>query len=185
MSTTSYLAQAAVPLIWLVIACVGALVRTRGVHDRVARLETWQRWWSIAALGCGSLWMFVSFMGVPDVMAEAIGFNRTPFMFEIGFANLGLAYLGLRAASGSYRERMTAAISSGLFLWGATIGHLYQAAANGDNHPGNVGGVLIYDVFIPAVMIILARRWRTAQNHADQARSGDHAPVDQRHPIAG
>ncbi|HEY2056868.1 DUF6790 family protein [Amycolatopsis sp. NBC_01480] len=185
MSTTSYLAQAAVPLIWLVIACVGALVRTRGVQDRAARLETWQRWWAIAALGCGSLWMTVSFLTIPDVMAEAIGFTRTPFAFEIAFANLGLAFLGLRAASGSYRERMTAGISAGLFLWGATIGHLYQWIANGDNAPGNVGGVLAYDVLIPAVMIILARRSRTVQNLAAQPQFSTEPSADRRRPVAG
>jgi aspartate carbamoyltransferase catalytic subunit len=32
-------------------------------------------------------------------MAEAIGSTRTPFTFEIAFANLGLALLGFRAAS--------------------------------------------------------------------------------------
>ena len=45
-----------------------------------------------------------------------------------------------------------------MFLWGATIGHLYQWFANGDHAPGNGGGVLVYDVLIPAVMIILALR---------------------------
>lgn len=47
-----------------------------------------------------------------------------------------------------------------MFLWGAEFGHLYQWFANGDHAPGNTGGVLVYDLLIPAVMIILARRSR-------------------------
>ena len=164
MNTTSYLAQTAVPLIWPVVAVVGALIRTRHSPSREARLETWQRWWAIAALGCGSLWMTISFITVPDVMATAIGFNRTPFMFEIAFANLGLAVMGFRAASASVRERITIGLGAGMFLWGAVIGHLYQWFANGDHAPGNTGGVLVSDLLLPAVMIILAVRTRRLAN---------------------
>ncbi|MCU1685305.1 MAG: hypothetical protein JWQ81_6044 [Amycolatopsis sp.] len=86
------------------------------VHAGAERLEIWQRWWAIAALGWGSLWMTVSFQGIPNVMADAIGFTRTPLMFEIAFANLGLAFLGLRAASASARERITIGVTSS-FRW--------------------------------------------------------------------
>ncbi|WP_163509026.1 DUF6790 family protein [Fodinicola acaciae] len=162
MNTISYVAQSAVPLIWLAIAVVGALVRTRHSPSRAAALETWQRWWAAAALGCGSLWMTLSFLLIPDVMSAATGFNRTPFEFEIAFANLGLAVMAFRAAApkSSARERITVGLGAGLFLWGATIGHLYQWFANGDHALGNTGGVLVYDVLIPAVMIFLAYRSR-------------------------
>jgi hypothetical protein len=165
--TTTYALESATPLLWLVIACVGALIRTRGVADRAARLEIWQRWWVVAALACGSLWMTVSFLTIPDVMSQMIGFPRTPFEFEIAFANLGLAILGFRAVRASARERITISLAAGMFLWGATVGHLYQWFANGDHAPGNGGGVLVYDVLIPAVMIILAVRGRAA-SHAGQ-----------------
>ena len=102
--------------------------------------------------------MTISFLAIPDAMATTIGFARTPFAFEIAFANLGLAVLGFRAVSASLRERITIGLAAGAFLWGATIGHLYQWLANGNDAPGNIGGVLAYDVLIPAVMIILARR---------------------------
>ncbi|WP_324192858.1 DUF6790 family protein [Nocardia transvalensis] len=157
MNEMTYLAQSAFPLIWILIAVVGALVRTRHSPSWLAALETWQRWWAVAALGFGSLWMTISFLTVPEVMATAIGFNRTPFQFEIAFANLGLAVLGFRAASATARERITIGLGAGMFLWGAAIGHVYQWFAHGDHAPGNTGGVLVYDLLLPAVMIILAR----------------------------
>ncbi|MFJ5266046.1 DUF6790 family protein [Streptomyces sp. NPDC088387] len=161
MDTLSYVAQSAFPLIWLLVAAVGALIRTRHVTSRRERLETWQRWWAIWALGFGSLWMTVAFVAAPDVMATAIGFHRTPFEFEIAFANLGLAVMGFRAASpsASARERITIGLGAGMFLWGAVVGHLYQWFANGDHAPGNTGGVLVNDLLIPAVLIALA--WRS------------------------
>ncbi|WP_406011715.1 hypothetical protein OG520_00365 [Streptomyces sp. NBC_00984] len=160
MDTLSCLAQSAFPLVWILVPAVGAFVRTRHAQSPQQALETWQRWWAIGAFGCGSLWMTVAFLAFPDVMANAIGFDRTPFMFEIAFANLGLAVMGFRAASASARERITIGLGGGMFLWGALAGHLYQWFANGDHAPGNTGGVLVNDLLIPAVMIILAVRSR-------------------------
>ncbi|WP_433656266.1 DUF6790 family protein [Nocardia sp. CA-128927] len=158
MNPISYLAQTSFPLIWPLIAVVGALVATRRSPSRQAALETWQRWWAVVALGFGSLWMTFTFLTVPEVMATAIGFDSTPFQFEIAFANLGLAVMGFRAVSATARERITIGLGAGMFLWGALIGHVYQWFANGDHEPGNTGGVLVCDLLFPAVMIILARR---------------------------
>ncbi|MFC9258035.1 DUF6790 family protein [Amycolatopsis thailandensis] len=160
MDNLSYLAQSAFPLVWVVVPAIGAAIRARHAASPRERLEIWQRWWAIGAFGCGSLWMTVAFLAFPDVMATAIGFDRTPFMFEIAFANLGMAILGFRAASASARERITIGIAGGMFLWGAVIGHVYQWFANGDHAPGNTGGVLVTDILLPAVMIILAVRSR-------------------------
>ncbi|MFC3452905.1 DUF6790 family protein [Amycolatopsis speibonae] len=160
MDNFSYLAQSAFPLVWVVVPAIGAAIRARHATSPRERLEIWQRWWAIGAFGCGSLWMTVAFLAFPDVMATAIGFDRTPFMFEIAFANLGMAILGFRAASASARERITIGLGGGMFLWGAVVGHVYQWFANGDHAPGNTGGVLITDALIPAVMIILAVRSR-------------------------
>ncbi|MEV5572293.1 DUF6790 family protein [Spirillospora sp. NPDC052269] len=156
MDNVSYLAQSAFPLVWILVPTVGAFVRARHATSPQERLEIWQRWWAIGALGIGSLWMTVAFLVFPDTMATAIGFHRTPFMFEIAFANLGLAVMGFRAASASARERVTIGLGAGMFLWGALVGHLYQWFAGGDHAPGNTGGVLVNDLLIPAVVIILA-----------------------------
>ncbi|MFE0019832.1 DUF6790 family protein [Amycolatopsis sp. NPDC059021] len=160
MDTFSYLAQSAFPVVWILVPAIGAFVRARHAASARERLEIWQRWWAIGAMGIGSLWMTVAFLAVPDVMATAIGFPRTPFLFEIAFANLGLAIMGFRAASASARERITIGLGAGMFLWGAVVGHVYQWFAGGDHAPGNTGGVLITDILIPAVMIILAVRSR-------------------------
>jgi len=160
MDNVSYFAQSAFPLVWVVVPAIGATIRARHASSPRERLEIWQRWWAIGAFGCGSLWMTVAFLAFPDVMATAIGFDRTPFLFEIAFANLGMALLGFRAASASARERITIGIGGGMFLWGAVIGHVYQWFANGDHAPGNTGGVLVTDILLPAVMIILAVRSR-------------------------
>ncbi|MGI5506986.1 DUF6790 family protein [Lentzea sp. CA-135723] len=160
MDMLSYLGKTSFPLLWLLIAVVGALVSTRHSPSPAARLETWQRWWAGAALGGGSAWLVIAFLAVPDEMAATIGFARTPFEFEIAFANLALAVLAFRAASPSAttRERVLVGLGAGMFLWGAVVGHVYQWFAAGNHQPGNTGGILIYDVLAPAVLIALALR---------------------------
>ncbi|MFE9577071.1 DUF6790 family protein [Nocardia sp. NPDC006044] len=176
MNSMTYLAQTSSPLIWPLIAVVGALVATRNSPSRAAALETWQRWWAVVALGLGSLWMTISFLTVPEVMATAIGFDPSQFQFEIAFANLGLAVMGFRAVSASARERITIGLGAGMFLWGALIGHVYQWFAHGDHAPGNTGGVLVCDLLFPAVMIVLAyraRRLAAQQSEASTLLSGN------------
>ena len=169
MNTTSFLAQSAFPVIWVLVPAIGAFVKARHARSRQEALEIWQRWWAIGAMGIGSLWMTVAFLAFPDVMAEAIGFPRTPFLFEIAFANLGLAVMGFRAASATTRERITIGLGAGMFLWGAVVGHVYQWFAGGDHAPGNTGGVLVTDILIPAVMIALAVRARRLAETPTQA----------------
>lgn len=158
MDAMTYTMKSLFPLFWVLVAVVGALLRTRRSPSRPAALRTWQRWWAVAALGCSSLWMTAAFLIGPDTMADAIGFTRSPFQFEIAFANLGLAVMGFRAASRSStpRERITIGLGAGMFLWGAAVGHVHQWFAHGDHQPGNTGGVLATDILIPAVMIVLA-----------------------------
>jgi hypothetical protein len=162
MNTISYVSQSAFPVVFPLVAVIGALIRTRHSPSRHEALETWQRWWAVGALAGTSLMTALTFLAVPDVMATAIGFARTPFQFEIAVANIGLAVMGFRAASpsASARERITVGLGAGMFLWGALLGHLYQWFANGDHAPGNTGGILITDLLVPAVMIILALRSR-------------------------
>ncbi|WP_045074160.1 DUF6790 family protein [Psychromicrobium lacuslunae] len=157
MVTTTYLLRAATPLLFPLIAVIGATFHARRKSLKLSSAEIWFRWWAIVALGGGGLWMTLSFLFIPDFMSEMIGFTLSPFATEIAFANLGIAVTGFRALKASYRERVTIGIGSGMFLWGATLGHLNQWLANGDTAPGNVGAVLIYDVAIPLLILVFAR----------------------------
>ncbi|GCD33330.1 hypothetical protein OEIGOIKO_01049 [Streptomyces chrestomyceticus JCM 4735] len=169
MDTLPYAVQTTFPLLFMLIPALGALLGCRRSPDRPAA-EIWQRWWSVGALGIGSLWITISFLAIPEGMADAIGFTPSPFQFEIAFANLGLALLGFRGASASPRERLTSGLAAAAFLWGAAIGHVYQWFAHGDHAAGNTGGILANDLLIPAVMIALAardvRRTRSGRGHA-------------------
>ncbi|MFI0258167.1 DUF6790 family protein [Streptomyces sp. NPDC017056] len=158
MDTLPYAVQTAFPLLFLLVPALGALLSCRRRGRSRPAAEIWQRWWSVGALGIGSLWITLAFLAFPEGMAQTIGFTPSPFQFEIAFANLALAVLGFRGASASPRERLTSGLAAAVFLWGAAIGHVYQWFANGDHAAGNTGGILANDILIPAVMIALALR---------------------------
>ncbi|MFE2378053.1 DUF6790 family protein [Streptomyces sp. NPDC059398] len=172
MDTLPYAVRTAFPLLFMLVPALGALLSCRRRDPGRPAAEIWQRWWAVGALGIGSLWITLSFLAVPQAMADTIGFAHSPFQFEIAFANLGLAVLGFRGASASPRERLTSGLAAAAFLWGAVIGHVYQWFAHGDHAAGNTGGILANDVLIPAVMIALAARdlRRTGSGHGRATR---------------
>lgn len=158
-----FVVHSATPLFFPLLAVVGAAVHSR--RRPGAALEVWQRWWLVCAVGCGASWVGISFLIAPDYMAETIGFaTGSPFQFEIAFANLGFAVSGIALAFRQSNARLIFGIGYGIFLWGATIGHLHEWF-NHDNHrAGNTGGILIYDIAIPAVIVffaLAAQRQRT------------------------
>ncbi|MGZ8177787.1 DUF6790 family protein [Williamsia sp. SKLECPSW1] len=155
MSSAAFVTQTSVPVVWILAAVIGASIHSSR-FTRSQRLEIWQRWWAVVALGCGSAWMAISFLVAPTVMTTAIGYAQTPFVTEIACANLGLAVAAFRAIHAGRRERITTGLMAGTFLWGAALGHVHQSVAHGNWDPGNTGGVLLYDFVIPAVMVILA-----------------------------
>ncbi|MFD9789504.1 DUF6790 family protein [Streptomyces sp. NPDC059070] len=169
MDNLPYAVQTTFPLLFMLVPALGAMLSCRRRGPGRSTAEIWQRWWAVGALGIGSLYVTISFLAAPTVMADTIGFAHSPFQFEIAFANLGLAVLGFRAASAPPRERLTSGLAAAAFLWGAAVGHVYQWFAHGDHSAGNTGGILANDVLIPAVMIALAardvRRSGSGRNH--------------------
>ncbi|WP_068747040.1 DUF6790 family protein [Tsukamurella pseudospumae] len=153
-TSTQYLIHSATPVLFPVIAVIGASIRSARRPGR--RLETWQRWWLTWA-GVGAAWVGISFLVAPDMMAHEIGFPiGNPFQFEIAFTNLGFAAMALVLAFRYPEFRLMYGVGYAIFLWGAAFGHLFQWFAHGDHQPGNTGGILVVDIMVPAVIIVLA-----------------------------
>ncbi|GAA1016228.1 hypothetical protein GCM10009551_104590 [Nocardiopsis tropica] len=156
--------QSAAPLFLPLLAVIGASIGSVRHRDRA--LEIWQRWWLVVAAAGGSVWVGLSFLFAGDVMAEAIGFPAgNPFQFEIAFANVGFAFLAVIAAYRRPELRLALGLGYGIFLWGAAYGHVFQWFAHGDHQPGNTGGILVFDIGVPLLIVILALVARQGQSH--------------------
>lgn len=164
MSAPPYLVVTATPLVVPVISALGALVavaRARRQDPSADAVAIWTRWWFYGAMGVGGVAVFLSYLLAPGYMAGLLAFGvSVPFEHEVGVANLGFAVGSVLAVRRSAEARVVVAWAYGVFLWGATIGHVYESLAHGDAAPGNTGGILVYNVALPVVALVLTRQTR-------------------------
>lgn len=120
------------------------------------------RYLFIFPLGLLGLWAFASHVFFPDRAAAAIGWQPSPFQFEVGYANLGIGLASLYAAFTGFYARVAVAIAATCFLVGAGIGHVHDIVAYGNLNPGNAGPILVTDFLTPmavlALLLVAAQR---------------------------
>jgi hypothetical protein len=150
----------------LVVALVLAAVR----RDREAAAERFLSWVLLLPIGATGLWAALFHIFFPGLAAAHIGWQPSPFQFEVGMADLaigvtaGLAFrrdLGFKAASVS---------AASVFLLGDAVGHVHQMLAAGNFAPGNAGVPFFMDVICPVLaitLLVLAQRER--RRNADAA----------------
>jgi len=122
------------------------------------------RYLFIFPFGLLGLWAFIGHVFFPDQAAEAIGWDPSPFQFEVGYANLGLGLASLYAAYTGFYARVAVAIAASCFLVGAGIGHVHDIVNYGNLTQGNAGPILVTDFLTPmavlALLLVAARRPR-------------------------
>lgn len=109
----------------------------------------------IFPLGLLGLWAFVGHVMFPLRSAAAIGWQPSPFQFEVGYANLGIGLASLYAAFTTFYARVAVAIAASCFLVGAGIGHVHDIIAYGNLTAGNAGPILVTDFLTPMAALIL------------------------------
>jgi hypothetical protein len=106
-------------------------------------------------LGVQGLWAFLSHVFLAEDAASAIGWEASPFQYEVGVANLGLALASFYAAFKGFEARPATGIMAGCFLAGAGVGHLMDIAQGDNLAPGNAGPILFTDFLTPISILIL------------------------------
>ena len=101
------------------------------------------------------LWAFFSHVFMSEDAANAIGWEPSPFQFEVGVANLGLALASFYAAFKGFEARAATAIAAACFLAGAGIGHLMDIAQGDNLTAGNAGPILYTDFVTPIAILVL------------------------------
>lgn len=91
----------------------------------------------------------------PARVAQAIGWQTSPFQFEVGAANLGIGCAGLYAAFRSFQARLATNLALACFLIGAGIGHIREIITAGNFAPGNAGPILFTDLLTPTAIFLL------------------------------
>src|SRR5271155_1747628 len=146
-------------LLFVVALAVAAM---RGRHGLAA--ERFLSWILLLPIGVTGLWAGAFHVFFPATAAALIGWEVSPFQFEVGMADLAI---GLTACISFWRDLnfKAAAVSvASIFLLGDAVGHVRQMLIAGNFAPGNAGVPFYMDIICPllAIALLLVARRRTA-----------------------
>ena len=106
-------------------------------------------YYCLMPIGLCLLYNFVMHVFFAEMAANFIGWQNSPFQYEVGFASLGFGVVGLLAFRGSCGLRIAAVVGPACFLLGAAGEHVYQMIHTRNFSPGNAGVVFWTDLLIP------------------------------------
>jgi hypothetical protein len=145
------------PAFLFVFALAVALVRR---HDGPLARQLLS-WILLLPIGITGLWAGISHVFFPATAAAHIGWQVSPFQFEVGMADLAI---GVTACVAFWRDLNFQAASvsaAAIFLLGDAIGHVRQMVVAGNFAPGNAGVPFYMDVICPLLaiaLVVLAQR---------------------------
>ncbi|MEO4040104.1 DUF6790 family protein [Hoeflea sp. CAU 1731] len=144
-------------LTFLVIGLVATaivLLRTEKPLTTPVVTEALFKWFLFFSIGLSYLYNAVMHTIFAETAASFIGWANSPFQYEVGFASLGFAVVGLLAVWSSFDMRLAAILGPAFFLWGAAGGHVYQMVTEHNFAPGNAGVIFWTDVFLPVIGVV-------------------------------
>lgn len=134
-------------------------------------VESLFSYYLLFSVGFSFFYNFVMHSFFGEIAARFIGWQQSPFQFEVGTASLGYAVVGFLAFRGSLGLRIAAVVGPSLFLLGAAAGHVYQMIVTHNFAPGNAGVIFYTDILIPITgFIFLWLQYRFHPEYSAQAR---------------
>lgn len=90
----------------------------------------------------------------PELVIDYVQWPYSPFLWELGTANLSYGILGLLSLWLNKGWQLAAALGYGLFLFFTGFGHLVRLSQIGIS-PGDGGAFLLSDLFVALALFIL------------------------------
>ncbi len=138
-----------------IICSLVAICRRRNALTKALIAELIFKYYCFWAQGICWLYNGVVHVVFHKMAAGFIGWADSPFQAEVGFASLGMGFVGLVAIKKNFGLRLALVIISATFLWGAASGHIYQIITANNHAEGNSGVMLWTDLLMPVVSISL------------------------------
>ncbi|MBN8903856.1 MAG: hypothetical protein J0H57_22765, partial [Rhodospirillales bacterium] len=124
-----------VPVLLLILSFVLALLPRRGAGFSERLLA----WVLLLPLGVTFIWAAVFHLFFPAIAAADIGWQVSPFQFEVGMADLALGVTACLAVRAAWHFRLATVCAASIFLLGDAVGHVRQMLEAGNFAPGNAG----------------------------------------------
>jgi hypothetical protein len=155
---------------------------------KLRRLGVRPRWPDAAYVAWGELlvysigvWFVYAGIGhayFQEISAPRIGWQPSPFEFELGWMEIPLDFVAIMALWRGYEFRLAATIVAVTFALAAAAQHIQQMLCCGNYAESNAGPVLwLADIVIPVLLICFAALSRSrGTNAGSRFTAGTHAP---------
>lgn len=162
-----------VPNLPAVLLVLALLLGAAGWPRRLGTASRFLGWILLLPIGITGLWAGIAHVFFPHVAAAYIGWQVSPFQYEVGVADLAIGVTACVAFWRPWEFRAAVVSATSIFLLGDAIGHVGQMLEAGNFAPGNAGVPLYMDIIAPllAITLLLAARKTSAQERA-QGRVG-------------
>ncbi|MFO1413900.1 MAG: DUF6790 family protein [Burkholderiales bacterium] len=149
--------------ILFVVAIAVAALRHDG-RPFAARLLDWLL---LLSVGGGGVWAGTFHIFAPQIAAASIGWQVSPFQFEVGVADLASGLVAIAAFWRSLPFKCAVVAYISLFFLGVTVGHVRDAMNAGNFAANNFGLLLLVTVLQMVGLPWLAwRTWRDERSRA-------------------
>lgn len=116
-------------------------------------------------VGFGFLWAGVFHAYFQNIAAPSIGWQPSPFEYELGWAEIALAFVAMMALFRGYQFRLAPTLIFSIFGLAAAAQHIQQMMCCQNYAPGNAGLILWFsDIFGSILMLVLAFMSRGAEH---------------------
>ena len=139
------------PALLFVVALLVAAARRR--HGPAA--ERYLSWVLLLPIGVTGLWAGAFHVFFPGTAARLIGWDVSPFQFEVGMADLAIGAIAVIAFWRDLNFKAAAVCAASIFLLGDAVGHVKQMLIAGNFEPGNAGVPFYTDIICPVLAIAL------------------------------
>jgi hypothetical protein len=139
------------PVFLFVAALVLAAVRRTSASGPERLLG----WILLLPIGVTGLWAAVFHLFFPQIAAADIGWEVSPFQFEVGTADLAIGATACVSFWRSLEFKTAAVMASSISLIGDAFGHVKQMIVAGNFASGNAGVPFYSDIAFPVLAIIL------------------------------
>jgi uncharacterized membrane protein len=148
-----------VPLIMFVLAVLIAAITAR---QATAKAEHWLGWLLLLPVGADALWAGLFHVLMPHTAASFIGWQVSPFQFEVGVADIALGVAAIVVFWRPLEFKAGVVVYAVIFYVGVVYGHIHEAVAANNFAAGNVGTLLVLSIVRPilltALLIAASRR---------------------------
>ena len=156
-SAIRFLVQNLPAVLFLLALLIAAATRRDG-----PAAEHFLSWILLLPIGVTGLWAGAFHVFLPKTAASLIGWQVSPFQFEVGMADFAI---GVTACIAFWRDlgfKAAAVCAASVFLLGDAIGHVREMVMTGNFAPGNAGVPFYMDIIAPlssiALLFVASRR---------------------------